>query len=122
MLRAAARALASQVRACDVVGRYGGEEFMLVLPDTTLEGALVLMERCRSGLEQLVVLNGRGERVPVSGSIGVASNESCLSLSVQTLVQSADEALYRAKTQGRNQVQANRPTANLPEPHWSLAT
>lgn len=122
VLRAAARALASQVRACDVVGRYGGEEFMLVLPDTTLEGALVLMERCRSGLEQLVVLNGRGERVPVSGSIGVASNESCLSLSVQTLVQSADEALYRAKTQGRNQVQANRPTANLPEPHWSLAT
>lgn len=121
VLRAASAVLASQVRACDVVGRYGGEEFMLVLPDTTLEGAMVLMERCRKGLEQIHVYAALGELVPVSGSIGIASNERCLELSVETMTHAADVALYHAKANGRNQIQIQQPHEDETVGQWSLS-
>ncbi len=110
VLKAASRVLKSAVRASDVVGRYGGEEFMLLLPDTTLAGAKILMERCRLELEQTKVYCDDGEEVPISGSIGIASNELCFELSLASLIHAADDALYAAKHGGRNQVRFLSPT------------
>lgn len=101
-----ARLLRSSIRQCDAVGRYGGEEFMLLLPDTTLSGASTLVERCRANLAGLVITSDSGERIPVSGSFGLVCNEHYLSASTETLIKEADDALYRAKEGGRNCVVA----------------
>lgn len=101
-----ARLLRSSIRQCDAVGRYGGEEFMLLLPDTTLSGASTLVERCRANLAEFVITSESGERIPVSGSFGLVCNEHYLSASTETLIKEADDALYRAKEGGRNCVVA----------------
>lgn len=101
-----ARLLRSSIRQCDAVGRYGGEEFMLLLPDTTLSGASTLVERCRANLAGFVITSDSGERIPVSGSFGLVCNEHYLSASTETLIKEADDALYRAKEGGRNCVVA----------------
>jgi diguanylate cyclase len=102
-LRAVADVLKKSVRAIDVPGRWGGEEFALALPQTGLEEALKLAERVRLTLE--------AERVKTSSvvlaltaSFGVASADS--SSTVESLVAGADAAMYRAKEQGRNRVVA----------------
>ncbi len=109
VLRQAARVLAANVRDTDAVGRFGGEEFLLVLPRTSLAGALALAERCRAQLEETWIRDDLGREFCVSASFGVSGNESDPTLSVTQLLKSADEALYRAKEQGRNRVQAMAP-------------
>lgn len=101
-----ARLLRSSIRQCDAVGRYGGEEFLLLLPDTSLPGASTLVERCRANLAELVITSDSGERIPVSGSFGLVCNEHYLSASTEMLIKEADDALYRAKEGGRNCVVA----------------
>lgn len=78
---------------------------MLLLPDTPLEGAKALAERCRVRLEGLEIVADNGERIPVTGSFGLVSNEQDLSADAETLVKAADGALYRAKAAGRNRVE-----------------
>ncbi|HEX5277755.1 MAG TPA: GGDEF domain-containing protein, partial [Fluviicoccus sp.] len=106
VLQAAARELCACVRRNDTVGRFGGEEFMLLLPDTPLDGAKALAERCRARLEALDIRAENGERIPVTGSFGLVSNEQDLSADAEMLVKAADAALYRAKAGGRNRVEA----------------
>ncbi len=111
VLRRVAEELASAVRREDVACRYGGEEFALIMPELTIEGAVERAEKLRRAVEDLFVEVG-GRRVgPVTASFGVACYPMHGS-SGEALLQVADEALYRAKTGGRNRVVA----ADMPEP------
>lgn len=91
-------------RPRDLAARYGGEEFACILPDTDLAGALHKAEHIRSAVQQLGILHQYSQAAPVvTISLGVASlGPDCDS--PQALIQAADNALYQAKQQGRNQV------------------
>jgi diguanylate cyclase (GGDEF)-like protein len=109
VLQEAAKTLREAVRECDAVGRYGGEEFLLVLPETSLPGALALLERCRVQLTEIRITADSGERFAISASFGVTCNEHCLDAPAETLARVADEALYEAKKKGRNRVEVLLP-------------
>lgn len=95
--------LAEETRAPDVAGRYGGEEFALVLPQTGREEARRLAERVREAVEGLE-FEAEGEPFGVTCSLGLAEMEE--SEGMDHLVKRADDALYRAKEEGRNRVVA----------------
>jgi len=103
VLRAIVNACRRGLREPDMIGRYGGEEFVMCLPETSAEVALEVAERLRRNVARLRVAAPTGE-VAVTVSLGVAS--SCPDTGVfQELVQAADRALYEAKRRGRNRVQ-----------------
>ena len=91
------------VRATDALGRWGGEEFLLLMPDTVLPLVLVGVERLRHAQEQLVVFTGAPE-LRLTLSAGVVQYK--IGESVADMIERADTALYRAKSQGRNQIVA----------------
>lgn len=102
VLRATARVLLEQVRDADVVGRLGGEEFAILLPETRLEEAAILAERIRQAIARLRVSCGEAS-VTLTASLGVAEcMPGCVALDV--LIAEADGALYEAKAQGRDRV------------------
>lgn len=97
------------VQAClrdrDMLGRLGGEEFAVVLHETTVEQAGDVAERIRAAIEAQTIESDDGQAIPVTASLGVA--EVCDALGQDTpeaVLQAADEALYAAKDNGRNQV------------------
>ncbi|MEX0872436.1 MAG: diguanylate cyclase [Aquisalimonadaceae bacterium] len=95
--------LQSKMRDQDVVGRIGGEEFAILLPDTNSLGALMLAERLRVALESYRVAGAAKRPLQITASFGVA----CLRAgegTIDRLLRQADEALYRAKETGRNRV------------------
>ncbi len=103
------RALA---RAGDFVGRYGGEEFVVLLPDTDREGAKIVGERIRSGVARLPVKFAPGlQRITVS--VGVASVPRSEIVSAGQVLGMADRALYHAKASGRNQVREASETLGI---------
>ena len=96
--------LAEAVRDSDIVARYGGDEFVVVLPETPLQGALIIAERIRHSIEQRDFLKEMGIHARLSGSFGVA----CYPDHAQTpeaLVQKADQAMYRVKGRNKNAVE-----------------
>jgi two-component system cell cycle response regulator len=105
-LREVGRLLQGAVRAVDVVARYGGEEFVIVLPETAGEGAIAFAERLRERVESHEFANERLPSLRLTASIGVAAFPSPGVESVEDFFSRADEALYRAKAAGRNQVRA----------------
>jgi diguanylate cyclase (GGDEF)-like protein len=111
VLREAALVILSELRANDKATRYGGEEFVVILPETTGEEALTLAERVRAAMESRVfrVISEQGDTVElrVTVSIGVAAVGE-RAASSERLVREADRALYDAKASGRNRVS---PTA-----------
>lgn len=102
VIRAVAGALQGEVRAPDVLGRYGGEEFALILSEVHGD-PVAIGERLRAAVAALDV-TGRGEPVRVTVSVGFAELKPDDSL--ERLLSRADEALYRAKAAGRNQVRS----------------
>ena len=104
VIQVVARSLSAGLRQVDVLGRYGGEEFCIVLPGATPQDAVAIAERIRADIEASANKAIRGtEVVPITSSFGVAS----LSLSasdIEGLIDQADQALYRAKQSGRNRV------------------
>ena len=102
VLRAAAVALTRTLRASDFVARAGGEEFVVLLPDTGLDGALVVAENLRAALLAMTV---PGLDAAVSGSFGVAVHPEDAA-DADSLLRAADRALYAAKRSGRNRVEA----------------
>lgn len=103
VLRRVAGCLLQTVRDTDVVGRVGGEEFSILLPDTDCQGALELAERIRAAIEGLHV--GLESRVclHVTASLGVAICQDALQ-NIQQIQREADQAMYHAKATGRNRV------------------
>ena len=104
VLKAAAECLTAMVRVGDSVGRYGGEEFLIILPNTDATEAHAIAERCRLALKALTVVNDQGAPVAISASFGLTLFSSSDS-SIEAAVARADEALYQAKGNGRNRVE-----------------
>jgi len=107
VLREVARLYRDSVRSTDLVARYGGEEFAVMMPETTMDDAAIFAEKIRSMIEATPIQTQAGP-VTVTVSIGVASVPHSRIHSSKELIVAADKALYRAKRNGRNQVQAEK--------------
>ncbi|OQP85559.1 PleD family two-component system response regulator [Rhizobium rhizosphaerae] len=104
VLREFARRIRSAVRSADLACRYGGEEFVLVLPDTGPQAGLAIAERLRSAVEDVqVVVKREGITLPITASMGIATLQGPQD-TPEALLKRADSALYEAKKRGRNQV------------------
>jgi len=116
VLKELARSLESVLRDYDRAGRFGGEEFSLLLPQTRAVDAFRIAERVRASIADLsIIVPGAtgGERVHVTVSIGVAALDSGCKREYSELMAAADAALYRAKSGGRDQVQMISTTRGL---------
>jgi diguanylate cyclase (GGDEF)-like protein len=102
VLKAFAEALLETVRESDVAGRWGGEEFALVLTGTDADGGARLAERARQAIEETEVRMPNGDVISVTASFGVAAWPECEELG--EILAAADSALYAAKRAGRNRV------------------
>ncbi len=96
------------LRDRDIVARYGGEEFVIYLDDVDAENARVVAERLRETIAELSVPSDDGRIVKFTISIGISS--AAVSDNIDTLIKTADEALYRAKQNGRNRVEIFYPS------------
>lgn len=115
VLRQLARVVKGRVRTSDVVARYGGEEFAIILPETVLADGVKVAEKLRLAIEGLK-LRKRDDNLPlpkVTASFGVAEYDG--EELAESLTHRADEALYRAKAEGRNRVVAAEPVASCGE-------
>ena len=104
VLRDLSATMRGSVRRYDGVGRYGGEEFLLVLPGAQSTGASIQAERLRSRIESHPIETDSGV-VAVTASVGVATWDASAPVSLDCLLKAADDALYRAKDGGRNRVE-----------------
>ena len=120
MLREIARAAADTLRQPDLLGRFGGEEFIVFLPHADPLGAIDAAERIRSRVAQLS-LEWRGLAVRATVSVGVAALDASHD-SFSALIQDADQALYAAKDAGRNCVRTVPPPARERGPTTPVAS
>ncbi|HLM35079.1 MAG TPA: diguanylate cyclase [Gaiellaceae bacterium] len=102
VLRAFGHLLRETVREIDLAGRWGGEEFAVIMPGTDSAGGANLAERARAALEELEIRSTDGDPIRVTASFGVASFAN--GESIEEIVAAADDALYRAKRAGKNRV------------------
>jgi diguanylate cyclase (GGDEF)-like protein len=109
VLREFASVLRSTLRDSDLAGRWGGEEFLLLLPGADLDGGVHLADRVRAVLGERAFLGRDGEVVNVTCSFGVAQHR--VGGSERDLYAAADQALYRAKRDGKNRVELERLSA-----------
>lgn len=102
-LQAVSESLKTALRKSDILGRYGGDEFMIILPETSLDGAKKLAEKVRIAVLEIALDLPVQERIGLSVSVGVASCCSQME-DIDTIVKLADTALFTSKRQGRNRV------------------
>ena len=106
--KVAAAAEKALQRPGNVLARYGGEEFAIILPQTDSEGAIMMAERIKTNVSDLMIPHARSKcHRFVSISLGVGTMAPGVARTAEELIQLADQALYRAKELGRNQVIAN---------------
>jgi len=105
VLRGIADAIRPRMRANDLPGRLGGEEFLVVLPQSTRAAAAQIAERLRAAVHEASFKVDGAQPVTVSVSIGVAQFDDQRHTDCDSLIQQADQALYRAKSGGRNRVE-----------------
>lgn len=101
VLQQLGKVLLSSVRQEDIVGRFGGEEFLVYLPNTRIKEAILIAERCRYEVEQHT-FSARGQTLQITVSLGLS--ESAQEFSSDDVLQQADKALYVSKKDGRNRV------------------
>ncbi|MEE8364254.1 MAG: diguanylate cyclase [Gammaproteobacteria bacterium] len=101
VLQAISRTVKDQIRILDIPCRYGGEEFLIILPETNHASAMAIAERLRKGIEETAV-----DGLSVTVSIGVASYPDLVVENYQKFIEAADKALYEAKNAGRNCVRS----------------
>jgi diguanylate cyclase (GGDEF)-like protein len=105
VLKALAYVLVKNTRASDIVARFGGEEFVILLPDTDIAGAKIIAQKIRQRVEsQPLQINGTSINYTIS--IGVSQFNKDIDTVIDTVLDRADKALYKAKNSGRNQVVA----------------
>jgi diguanylate cyclase len=102
VIRALAKIIKKSIRETDIAGRYGGEEFAIILPDTVASNARMVAERIRR-LSEAFVLNHDGQQIQFTVSLGIAEFHSSFKDHMAWL-DKADQALYKAKEGGRNKV------------------
>lgn len=108
-----ARLLQKIVRKLDIPCRYGGEEFAIILPDTTLAACLPVAERIREGIEKSP-LDIDGQPLRMTVSLGISTYMDKQETTVEELVKQADQYLYQAKESGRNRVcHAKLPSVDI---------
>ncbi len=112
VLRTVARRLSQQVRKSDLVSRYGGEEFVIILPGSPLVPALRLAEKMRNALE-FGPIKHNGTELQVTSSFGVVTSFPEEPMSLTDMIARADANLYRAKHQGRNCVMTDELPSEL---------
>jgi diguanylate cyclase (GGDEF)-like protein len=105
VLRQIAGCIQAAVRTVDIVSRYGGEEFVVILPETSPEGAATFAERLRMGIEAHLFTMGSLE-IRLTVSIGISTFPAADISSADDFIARADQAMYRAKQDGRNQVRS----------------
>lgn len=98
-----AQLLVALMRGADTVARFGGEEFVVLLPDTNKLGAAVLAERIRTAIERKKITVG-GRNIPVTVSIGIATVSAAEVETIDQVLNVADQRLYLAKNNGRNRI------------------
>ncbi len=104
-LRQVANAIASNLeRASDIAARYGGEEFAVILPETAIGGTLFVAEKIRHAIHQLNIPHSASKLGRVTLSIGIAAATPDADNSFEDLIKAADQALYKAKDDGRDRV------------------
>ena len=111
LLKRVASALSAGLRSSDWIGRYGGEEFLFVLPETNLDGAVVVADKVRELVERVRVRADDGRTVTVTVSIGLASMEDAepdTRSTARQLIALADGNLFLAKSLGRNRIEPAR--------------
>ena len=107
VLRAMADTILNAVRSIDIVARYGGDEFMVILPETDKLVAIDIAERIRNNVSEKMV-QANGESAPQSYAITVSIGIACYpehGKTVEVLLENVDKALYRAKNEGKNRVE-----------------
>ncbi len=106
VLQMVSKQLLRELRAYDVAGRYGGEEFMAILPEASLKDAVVVAERIRGAIEKLR-FSGEAVTLRLTASLGVSEyRETDCQNCIDAFIKLADDALYRAKSNGRNRVES----------------
>jgi diguanylate cyclase (GGDEF)-like protein len=105
VLKKVAKEIKRHLRRSDLLARWGGEEFVIILPHTDLEGARLVAEKLRKALEDLSIEELKGEKITASfGVTQIVPGET-----IESAVLRADKALYRAKELGKNRVETNPP-------------
>jgi two-component system cell cycle response regulator len=104
VLREASKRMQLCLRTYDDLGRYGGEEFLVILPSCDLRDSVVVAERIRAGLANTPFVLSDGKPLLVTASMGVISTSVIKEPTVDNLIHAADAALYRAKNGGRNRI------------------
>jgi diguanylate cyclase (GGDEF)-like protein len=112
VLAAVAQKCKNELRKSDILGRYGGEEFIALLPDTDLESALKVAEKLRWTIETTSIPTIEGT-ICLTISIGVASFGDMDELSIDQAIKYADDSLYLAKRSGRNQIFCAQGNAHI---------
>jgi diguanylate cyclase (GGDEF)-like protein len=102
VIKTVANCLREQLRESDLIARYGGDEFSIILPHTTPERAYDIAERCREKIVALKI-KYKKQRFTLTMSFGVASSQEGERTSADELIRRADKALYKAKSTGKNQ-------------------
>lgn len=92
------------IRKVDFAARYGGDEFLIAITETTAEGAMLFATRLRERITETIFKSG-DDSVKLTSSLGVAITHPDVSISARDLVRKADEYLYEAKKKGRNRVE-----------------
>lgn len=105
----------ASVRPYDTVGRYGGEEFLIVVPSSEALGTLRLADRIRKAIEATPIVTDSGE-IKVTASFGVSASTIARPLPPEVLLRLADDALYRAKQQGRNRAEIGVAERSILDP------
>ncbi|MFT5044740.1 MAG: diguanylate cyclase (GGDEF)-like protein, partial [Porticoccaceae bacterium] len=107
-----AKALKNIVRRADRVFRYGGEEFLVILPEVGVEGAAIAGEHMRAAIEALHIKHEFTTNGILTASVGI-TEENIKSPSIKAVIKRSDNALYIAKSNGRNQVYSFDATENI---------
>ena len=113
----AAAVIKGSARETDVVSRFGGDEFALILPDTGGEGAFAVGERIRERVAEFEFLARDGLNIRLTASVGVATLPDVAASRPRSWLQAADSAMYQVKDRGKNGIQA----AGAPADKWSVS-